>query len=101
MPELRERAMPKFVIEREIAGAGKLPKQELQALSQKSCSVLQSMGPKIQWVQSYVTDDKIYCIYVAADEETVRTHAQKGGFPANSIARVRSVIDPTTAELPA
>ena len=90
--------MPKFVIERDIVGAGKLPKQELQAISQKSCSVLQSMGPKIQWVQSYVTDDKIYCIYVAPDEETVRTHAQKVGFPANSIARVRSVIDPTTAE---
>lgn len=93
--------MPKFVIEREIAGAGKLPKQELQAISQKSCGVLQSMGPKIQWVQSYVTDDKIYCIYVAPDEETVRMHAQKGGFPANSIARVRSVIDPTTAEVAA
>lgn len=90
--------MPKFVIEREIAGAGKLPKQELQAISQKSCSVLQGMGPKIQWLQSYVTDDKIYCIYLAPDEETVRTHAQKGGFPASSIARVRSVIDPTTAE---
>ena len=90
--------MPKFVIEREIVGAGKLPKQELQAISQKSCSVLQGMGPKIQWVQSYVTDDKIYCIYVAPDEETVRTHAQKGGFPANSVVRVRSVIDPTTAE---
>jgi Protein of unknown function (DUF4242) len=101
MPELKERAMPKFVIEREIAGAGKLPKQELQAISQKSCSVLLSMGPKVQWVQSYVTDDKIYCIYVAPDEETVRAHAQQGGFPANSIARVRSVIDPTTAELSA
>jgi hypothetical protein len=96
--KLEEGAMPKFVIERDIVGAGKLPKQELQAISQKSCSVLQGMGPKIQWVQSYVTDDKIYCIYVAPDEETVRTHAQKGGFPANSIARVRSVIDPTTAE---
>ena len=93
--------MPKFVIEREIAGAGKLPKQELQAISQKSCCVLQSMGPKVQWVQSYVTDDKIYCIYVAPDEETVRAHAQKGGFPVNSIVRVRSVIDPTTAELSA
>lgn len=90
--------MPKFVIEREIAAAGKLPAQELQAISQKSCSVLQAMGPKIQWVQSYVTDDKIYCIYNAPDEETVRTHAQKGGFPANVVARVRSVIDPTTAE---
>ena len=90
--------MPKFVIERNIAGAGKLPRQELQAISQKSCGVLQSMGPTIQWVESYVTDDKIYCVYVAQDEETVRTHAQKGGFPANVVARVRSVIDPTTAE---
>ncbi len=93
--------MPKFVIEREIPGVGKLPEHELQAISQKSCDVLQSMGSKIQWVQSYVTDDKIYCIYVAPDEETVRMHAQKGGFPANSIARVRSMIDPTTAELAA
>lgn len=101
MAEWEKAAMPKFVIEREIAGAGKLPKQELQAISQKSCSVLQSMGPKIQWVQSYVTDNKIYCIYVAPDEETVRAHAQRGGFPANSIARVRSVIDPTTAEVAA
>lgn len=90
--------MPKFVIEREIVGAGKLPKPELQAISEKSCNVLQNMGPKIQWVQSYVTDDKIYCIYVAPDEETVRMHANKGGFPANVVARVRSVIDPTTAE---
>jgi hypothetical protein len=101
MPKHEEIAMPKFVIEREIAGAGKLPKQELQAISQKSCSVLQSMGPKIQWVQSYVTDDKVYCIYVAPDEETIRMHAQKGGFPADSIARVRWVIDPTTAEVAA
>lgn len=101
MAEWEKAAMPKFVIEREIAGAGKLPKQELQAISQKSCSVLESMGPKIQWVQSYVTDNKIYCIYVAPDEETVRAHAQRGGFPANSIARVRSVIDPTTAEVAA
>ena len=98
MSELEESAMPKFVIEREIAGAGKLPHPELQAISQKSCGVLQGMGPKIQWVQSYITDDKIYCIYAAPDEETVRAHAQKGGFPANSVARVRSVIDPTTAE---
>jgi hypothetical protein len=90
--------MPKFVIERNLAGAGKLPRPELQAISQKSCGVLQSMGPKIQWVQSFVTDDKIYCVYVAPDEEMVRAHAQKGGFPANVIARVRSVIDPTTAE---
>jgi len=93
--------MPKFVIEREIAGAGKLPRQELQAISQKSCKLLQSMGPRIQWIQSYVTDNKIYCVYVAPDERAVRTHAQKGGFPANSIAQVRSVIDPTTAEVAA
>jgi Nickel responsive protein SCO4226-like len=93
-----ERSMPKFVIEREIVGAGKLPKQELQAISQKSCSVLQNMGPKIQWLQSYVTDDKIYCVYIAPDEETVKIHAQKGGFPANVVARVRSVINPTTAK---
>jgi len=86
------------VIEREIVGAGKLPKQELQAISQKSCGVLHSMGPKIQWVQSFVTDNKIYCVYIAPDEETVKKHAQQGGFPANSVARVRSVIDPTTAE---
>ena len=90
--------MPKFVIERELTGVGKLPKEELRAISQKSCGVLQGMGPQIQWVQSFVTDDKIYCVYVAPDEASVRTHAQKGGFPANSIARVRSVIDPTTAE---
>ena len=90
--------MPKFVIEREILGAGKLPREKLQAISQKSCSVLNGMGPKIQWVQSFVTDDKIYCVYMAPDEETVREHARQGGFPANVIARVRSVIDPTTAE---
>jgi hypothetical protein len=90
--------MPKFIIEREIAGAGKLPKQELQAISQKSCSVLQSMGPTIQWVQSFVADDKIYCIYIAPDAEAVREHARKGGFPANVVARVRTTIDPTTAE---
>ncbi len=90
--------MPKFVIERDIVGVGKLPKNELQAISQKSCGVLQSMGPQIQWVHSYVTDDKIYCVYVAPNEEMVRVHAQKGGFPANSVARVRTMIDPTTAE---
>jgi hypothetical protein len=96
--ETTESAVPKFVIERQIVGAGKLPRQELQAISQKSCAVLQSMGPKIQWVQSYITDDKIYCLYVAPDEATVRRHAENGGFPANMVARVRSVIDPTTAE---
>jgi hypothetical protein len=90
--------MPKFVIEREIAGAGKLSMQDLQAISQKSCSVLESMGPQIQWVQSFVTDEKIYCVYIAPNEAAVREHAQKGGFPANSVARVRRVIDPTTAD---
>ena len=90
--------MPKFVIEREIEGVGKLPKEELQAISQKSCGVLHNMGPQIQWIHSYVTDDKIYCVYIAPDEETVRQHAQEGGFPANRISQVRAVIDPTTAE---
>jgi hypothetical protein len=90
--------MPKFVIERQIPGAGKLSPQELRAVSQKSCSVLRDLGPQIQWLQSYVTDDKIYCVYVAPDEETIRRHARQGGFPADSIARVRTVIDPTTAE---
>ena len=90
--------MPKFVIERELKGAGKLPKAELQAISEKSCGVLRSMGPQIQWLESFVTDDKIYCVYVAPDEETVRQHARQGGFPANAVARVRSMIDPTTAE---
>jgi hypothetical protein len=97
-PQPEEKTMPKFVIEREIAGAGKLSPHELKAISQKSCGVLREMGPQIQWVHSYVTDDKIYCVYVAPDEQAVRTHAQKGGFPANVVARVRSVIDPTTAE---
>jgi len=98
MPTLEEIAMPKFVIERDIAGAGKLPKQELQAISQKSCGVLHSMGPKIQWVQSYVTDDKIYCIYVAPDEDILFEHARCGGFPANKVSRVTSVIDPSTGD---
>ncbi len=90
--------MPKFVIEREIPGAGKLSPKELQAISQKSCGVLRAMGPHIQWVQSYVTDDKIYCVYVAPDEKTVREHAKQGGFPANRVSRIHQVIDPTTAE---
>jgi hypothetical protein len=94
----RRNAMPKFVIEREIPGAGKLSKQDLQAISQKSCDVLREMGPQIQWQQSFVTDDKIYCIYIASDEEAVKTHARKGGFPANRISAVRAVIDPVTAE---
>jgi hypothetical protein len=90
--------MPKYVIEREIPGAGNIPPQDLQAISQKSCSVLNELGPKIQWVQSYVTDNKIYCIYIAPNKEMVIEHAQKGGFPANSVAEVRTMIDPTTAE---
>jgi hypothetical protein len=90
--------MPKFVIEREIPGAGKLSPAELKGISQKSCSVLKSLGPQIQWVQSYVTGDKIYCVYNAPNEEMVRRHAKEGGFPANSVARVAAIIDPTTAE---
>ena len=90
--------MPKYVIEREIPGAGRLTAQELQAISQKSCGVLRAMGPQVQWLQSYVTDDKIYCVYIAPDEASVREHAAQGGFPANSVARVRTVIDPTTSE---
>jgi hypothetical protein len=90
--------MPKYVIEREIPGAGKISPADLQSISQKSCGVLKGLGPQIQWVQSYVTDDKIYCIYIAPDRETVLEHARQGGFPANSVAEVRTVIDPTTAE---
>jgi hypothetical protein len=90
--------MPKYLIEREILGAGKLSAQELQAISQKSCGVLNQMGPQIQWVQSYVTDNKIYCVYIAPNEEMVREHAKQGGFPANSVSEIKSVIDPTTAE---
>jgi len=88
--------MPKYVIEREIPGAGKLSQQELQAISQKSCNVLTEMGPQIQWVQSYVTSDKVYCVYIAPDEASVREHARRGGFPANRISEVKSMIDPTT-----
>jgi hypothetical protein len=90
--------MPKYVIEREIAGAGKLSPEQLQGISEKSCGVLRDLGPQIQWVQSYVTDDKIYCVYIAPNEKMVREHAQRGGFPANRVSEVRSVIDPTTAE---
>jgi hypothetical protein len=92
------KAMPKYVIEREIPGAGKLSAQELHAISEKSCAVLRGLGPEIQWVQSFVTDDKVYCVYIAPNEQMVRKHAQEGGFPANRISEVRSVIDPTTAE---
>ena len=90
--------MPKYVIEREVPGAGKLSADELKGMAQKSCGVLQEMGPQIQWQESFVTDDKVYCIYIAANEEAVREHAQKGEFPANSISEVKSVVDPTTAE---
>ena len=90
--------MPKFLIEREIAGAGDLSAEELRAVSQKSCGVLRGMGPQIQWVQSYVTGDKVYCVYIAPDEESVREHARQGGFPANRVSQIKSVIDPTTAE---
>jgi hypothetical protein len=90
--------MPKYVIERDIPGAGRLPPEELKAISQKSCSVLNKMGPQIQWVQSYVTDDKVYCIYIAPNEKTVREHAEQGGGPVDRISQVASVIDPTTAE---
>lgn len=90
--------MPKFVIERDIPGAGQLTPQDLRAVSQKSCGVLNSMGPSIQWLQSYVTDDKLYCVYIAPDAAAIRRHAELGGFPANRISEVRRIIDPTTAE---
>ena len=90
--------MPKYVIEREIPGAGKLSAADLQGISAKSCGVLQKLGPSIQWVQSYVTNDKIYCVYIAPNEALVREHAELGGFPANKVSEVREVIDPTTAE---
>ena len=90
--------MPKYVIEREIPGAGNLSAEELNGISQKSCGVLSNLGPQIQWVHSYVTDDKFYCVYIAPNEELVREHANQGGFPANTIAEVKSIIDPTTAE---
>ena len=90
--------MPKYVIEREIPGAGNMSPQDLQAVSQKSCSVLQNLGPQIQWLQSYVTGDKIYCVYIAPNEEMIREHASQGGFPANRITAIKTVIDPTTAE---
>jgi cell division inhibitor SulA len=90
--------MPKYLIERELPGAGNLAPLELQAISQKSCDVLQKLGPQIQWVQSYVTGDKIYCVYVAPNEELIREHARQGGFPANRISEIKTMIDPTTAE---
>ncbi len=90
--------MPKYVIEREISGAGDLSAEQLQGVSQTSCNVLNELGPQIQWVQSYVTGDKIYCVYIAPNEEMVREHATRGGFPANKISEVKNIIDPTTAE---
>jgi hypothetical protein len=90
--------MPKYVIERELPGAGALSAQQLQGISQTSCGVLRELGPSIQWVQSYVTDDKIYCVYIAPNEQLVREHATRGGFPANRVSPVREMIDPTTAE---
>lgn len=90
--------MPQFVIERDMPGVGKLSADELQGASQTSCSVLRDLGPQIQWVHSYVTDDKIYCVYRAPNEEIIREHAERGGFPANKISQVRATIDPTTAE---
>ncbi|MFA5985430.1 MAG: DUF4242 domain-containing protein [Methylococcaceae bacterium] len=90
--------MPKYLIEREIPGAGALTQEQLQGISQASCGVLNELGPKIQWVESYVTEDKVYCVYISPDEETIREHAQKGGFPANRVSQIKTMIDPTTAE---
>jgi hypothetical protein len=90
--------MPKYVIERDLPGAGRLTAAELQSVSQQSCGVLRNMGPQIQWVHSYVTDDKIYCVYIAPNEEQIRDHARLGGFPANRVSEVRAVIDPTSSE---
>ena len=90
--------MPKYVIEREIPGAGKLTAEELRGISEASCNVLRKMGSEIQWIHSYVAEDKIYCVYVAPNEEMIREHARLGGFPANSVSRVSTIIDPVTAE---
>lgn len=90
--------MPKFVIERDLPGAGKLSEADLKGVSAKSCGILSKMGPSIQWIESYVTDDKIYCVYIAPDESAIKEHARQGGFPANRVSQVRTVIDPTTAD---
>ncbi|UOA09685.1 DUF4242 domain-containing protein [Methylobacter sp. S3L5C] len=90
--------MPKYIIERDIPGAGALTAEELQGISQTSCGVLKEMGPKIQWVESYVTDDKVYCVYIAPDQATIKAHAEQGGFPANRISEIKTMIDPTTAD---
>ncbi len=91
--------MPKYIIERDIPGAGTLTSDQLQGISQKSCNVLNELGPQIQWIESYVTDNKIYCVYIAANEALIREHADRGGFPANRISEIKTVIDPTTAEV--
>ena len=91
--------MPKYVIERELPGAGSLTEEQVLAISQKSCGVLKNLGPQIQWIESYVTPDKIYCVYIAPNEAMVREHAKHGGFPANRVSEVRTIIDPTTAEV--
>ncbi len=90
--------MPKYVIEREIPGAGKLSTQQLEEISQKSCGVLKKLGPQIQWLHSYVTNDKLYCVYIAPTEELIREHARQGGFPANRVSEVKAIIDPVTGE---
>jgi predicted Rdx family selenoprotein len=98
MERRRKVIMPKYVIEREIPGAGNLTPEQLQGVAAKSCDVLRAMGPQIQWVQSYVTNDKVYCVYISPNEQLIRDHAKKGGFPANKISEVREIIDPTTSE---
>ena len=90
--------MPKFVVEREIPGAGKLSAEQFQSIAQKSCNILRKLGPEIQWLESYVSNDKLYCVYIAPNEEFIREHARQGGFPANRISEVKRMIDPTTAE---
>jgi hypothetical protein len=90
--------MPKFIIERDLPGAGKLPPEELRAISNHSCNVLRQLGPAIQWVESYVTQDRVYCVYIAPNRELIEQHAAQGGFPANRISEVKTIIDPTTAE---
>lgn len=90
--------MPKYLIEREVPGAGKLSPEQLKGLSQKSCGVLNNLGPQIQWIHSYVTGDKIYCVYLSPNENLIREHARQGGFPANAISEIKTIIDPSTAE---
>jgi Protein of unknown function (DUF4242) len=96
--KLKQQQMPKFIIEREIPNAGELNAEQLKSISQTSCGVLKNMGPQIQWVQSYVTANKVYCVYIAPNEEMILEHAKQGGFPANSVSKVSTIIDPTTAD---